>query len=85
MTYRMPDDAEKWLRENDPDFGKGEHPYHSRRQTGHRYQKEITVDPQILDGADFSVLSDNNFGTRGTLPMFQKDRHRRGQRDTEID
>ena len=38
------DEAEKWLRENDPDYGnkkKLDNPYHTKRQEFLRRQKEI--------------------------------------------
>jgi len=84
MNYIPPDEAEKWLRENDPDFGRGEKPYLSQRQTSYRGRKETPVKPTTIDRVDFSGANNGNYGTRGQLRIFQKDRHKRGQRDTEI-
>jgi len=84
MAYQKPDDAEQWLREHDPEFGKGEYPYLSERQVGIRKVKETSVRPNTMDRVDFSNVNTGNYGTRGQIRIFQKDRHRRGQRDTEI-
>ena len=84
MNYIPPDEAERWLRDNDPDFGKGEKPYLSQRQTGYRNRKETPVKPTTIDRVDFSAVNSGNYGTKGQLGIFQKDRHRRGQRDTEV-
>ena len=81
MTIDM---AEKWLRENDPAFGKGEYPYLSARQERHRRNKETPVDPLIMDSIDFSVARDGNYGTCGHLSTIKKDRHKQGQKDTDL-
>ena len=83
MDYTLPDDAEGWLRANDPEFGKGENPYLSQWQLDHRCKKETPVNPHVIDNVDFSVTRSGNYGTKNQIPAFQKDRHRRGQRDTE--
>ena len=84
MNYNPPDGSERWLRENDPNFRKGEYPYLSQRQFDYRIRKETSVNPNTLDNVDFSVVRSGNTGTKKHLQMFQKDRHRRGQRDTEL-
>lgn len=81
MTIDM---AEKWLRDNDPDFGKGERCYLSARQERYRCHKEIPVDPIVMDSIDFSVARDGNYGTRGHLSTIKKDRHKQGQKDTDL-
>ncbi len=83
MNYIPPDDTEKWLRQNDPDFGKGEYPYHSQRQVGIRGRKETAVKPATIDRVNFADVNNGNYGTRGQLGIFQKDRHKRGQKDTD--
>ena len=80
----MVDEAEKWLRENDPGFGKGEHPYLSKRQLKYRRNKEISVDPVVMDSIDFTVARDGNYGTKGHLSTIKKDRHKQGQLDTDL-
>jgi len=84
MNYTMPDDAERWLRENDPNFGDGEYPYLSQWQTDERRRRETSVKPHTIDQVNFLQGDDGNYGTRGQLRIFQKDRHRRGQKDTEL-
>ena len=83
IKYNSPDEAERWLRANDGRFGKGEHPYLSQRQFDYRAKRETFVNPQIIDNVDFSVIRGGVSGTKKQLQMFQKDRHRKGQRDTE--
>ncbi len=83
MDYIPADEAERWLRENDPDFGKGEKPYLSQRQTGYRNRKETSVKPTTIDRVNFSDVNSGNHGTKGQLRVLQKDRHKRGQRDTD--
>ena len=83
MDYNKADEAERWLRINDPDFGKGENPYLSQRQLDYRNVKETSMNPHVIDNVDFSVTRSGNYGTKNQIPAFQKDRHRRGQRDTE--
>jgi len=78
------DVAEKWLRENDPEFGKGEYPYLSKRQLKYRRNKETPVDPFVMDSLDFSAVRDGNYGTKGHLNTIKKDRHKQGQRDTDL-
>ena len=84
MEYTIPDDTERWLRTNDPEFGDGEYPYLSQWQIGHRAKKETPTKPYTLDNVDFSVARSGNYGTKNQIRAFQKDRHRRGQRDTEL-
>ena len=84
MDYTMPDEAQRWLRENDPDFGGGEYPYLSQWQIDHRQRKETPTNPYTIDNVDFSAARSGNYGTKKQLQVFQKDRHRKGQRDTEI-
>jgi hypothetical protein len=84
MSYSFPDEVERNLRELDSKFGEGEYPYLSQRQADYRNQKEISVNPATLDGLDFVGNRDGNYGTKGQARIFQKDRHKRGQRDTEI-
>ena len=83
MTYTIPDEAEKWLRINDPAFGKGEYPYLSLRQQVLRQRKETSVNPTTIDQVDFTVLRDGNHRTIKRVPILRKDRHQRGQRPTE--
>lgn len=84
MDYTSPDDTERWLRKNDPNFGKGEYPFLSQRQVDYRCKKETSVNPHIIDNIDFSNALNGNQGTKKQIQAFQKDRHRRGQRDTEL-
>ena len=84
MHYNAPDTAEKWLRKNDSSFRKGEYPYLSQRQFDYRSKRETFVNPQTIDNVDFSVIRSGVNGTKKQLQMFQKDRHRRGQRDVEL-
>ena len=84
MDYDLPDEAEKWLRENDPDFGQGEKPYLSQWQADFRNRKEASTKPVMLDGLDYTGSRCGNYGTRGQARAFQKDRHKRGQKDTEL-
>ena len=79
MSYTMPDEAEKWLREHDKDFGDGEYPYLSQRQFRLRQKKETSVNPVTIDPVDFSVLRDGNHRTVKRVPILRKDRHQRGQ------
>jgi len=83
MNYIAPDSAERWLKGNDPDFGNGEKPYLSQRQIGYRNRKETSVKPTTIDRVDFSDVNSGNYGTKGQLRIMQKDRHKRGQRDTD--
>ena len=83
MTYITPDEAEKWLRTHDPDFGKGDYPYLSLKQQTLRQRKETSVNPNTIDQVDFTVLRDGNYGTVRRLPVLRKDRHQKGQRPTE--
>jgi hypothetical protein len=82
--YTPPDETEKWLRENDTNFGDGEYPYLSQRQIGERLRKETPVRPYTIDQVDFTKTGDGNYSSKGQLRLFQKDRHRKGQRDTEL-
>lgn len=84
MDYTKADEAERWLRENDPDFGDGEYPYLSQWKFDHRRVKETPINPYTIDNVDFSVARTGNYGTKKQIHAFQKDRHRRGQRDTEL-
>ena len=84
MEYNKADEAERWLRTNDPDFGKGEKPYLSQRRIDYRNVKETSINPNTIDNVDFSVANSGNYGTKKQINAFQKDRHRRGQRDTEL-
>jgi hypothetical protein len=79
MDYIPPDKAERWLRENDPDFGKGERPYLSQFQIGYRGRKETPVNPNTIDRVDFSGANTGNYGTKGQLRILQKDRHKRAK------
>jgi hypothetical protein len=83
MTYEIPDEAECWLRINDPDFGKGEYPYLSLRQELLRRRKETSVNPTTVDQVDFTVLREGNYRSVKCIPILRKDRHQRGQRPTE--
>ena len=80
----MKDEAEKWLEENDPQYREGEYPYLSDSQMEYRNRKEISVDPMIMDSIDFSVVRNGNYGTKGHLSTIKKDRHKRGQKDTDL-
>ena len=85
MDYKSPDEAEKWLRENDPNFGKGERPYLSQWQVNERKRKEFPYEPKVIDEVDFGSVRIGNYGTIHQKRMLQKDRHKRGHRDSSIE
>lgn len=88
MDYNTPDNAERWLKVNDDMFGKGEYSYLSQWQLEHprspRRKKEVLVNPNIIDSIDFSVVRNGNYGTKGHLSTMKKDRHKQGQKDTDL-
>jgi hypothetical protein len=65
LRYSIPDEAEKWLRYNDPDFGNGDRTYLSQKQLKLRCYKETSIKRDI---AGFKAA----FKGRHTMPTEKR-------------